>query len=94
MTGTTARDLIDVELPGHQEKDEDEEDAMKAALDRLFERAPACLARSWAWPAGILTAAGIASDVAVWRRQAVAESLGVTIFRPTRGGFFSRRFAR
>ena len=94
LEGNTARDLIPCVIPGHEEEDEDKEDAIQAALERLFDRAPACRARSWAWPAGALTAVGVQRDLVVWRRRVTGAPLGASIFRPTRGRWFATRFAR
>ena len=94
LEGFTARDLVVEVVPGKELEDPDKETAMQAALRRLLDRAPACRARSWAWPAGCLGNLGGTTDLVVWSRRPTASPLGVSIFRPTSGRFFATRFSR
>lgn len=80
--GLSTSDCVGKILPYDGQLDPD----TKAAIRRILERAPACLARSWAWRAGAASPGMLAP---------VSAALGISIVRqPMDKAFFTVRLAR
>lgn len=79
------------EIVGRALEEAAKDEAKEAALVRMLERGPAFRAQSYRWPARTSAATALASSSG---KATPNVPLGVRIFRPGNGTFFTSRFAR